>query len=63
MKMGYKCNNCNIDFPDKRGIVEHMIDVHGSPYIEGDWAKVSDSILTEKGKTELKDKVKKARGE
>ena len=34
--MGYKCANCGIDFPDRRKIVEHMIDSHDSPYVEGD---------------------------
>ena len=34
--MGYKCLNCNVDFPSKKEQVEHMIDVHSSPFLEGD---------------------------
>lgn len=43
--MGYKCGNCGIDFPSKREIVEHMLDVHNSPYIEGTLSDVSDKII------------------
>lgn len=34
--MGYVCGQCNIDFPTKKKIVEHMVDVHRSPFLEGD---------------------------
>jgi len=34
--MGYKCSQCGIDFPNKKGIVDHMADVHGSVFLEGD---------------------------
>lgn len=41
--MGYKCANCGIDFPAKRQLVEHMIDVHNSPFVEGDEKMISMS--------------------
>ncbi len=34
--MGYKCSQCNVDFPHKKGIVDHMADVHNSVFLEGD---------------------------
>lgn len=41
--MGYKCGNCGIDFPNKKQIVEHMIDVHNSPFVEGDESMINMS--------------------
>lgn len=34
--MGFKCGNCGIDFPTKKELVEHMIEVHNSPFYDGD---------------------------
>lgn len=48
--MGYKCGNCNIEFSNKREFVEHNIDVHQSPFIEGDFSDVSDKILDQRAK-------------
>ena len=59
--MGYKCGNCNIEFPNKRAMIEHMIIVHNSPFVEGEYAEASDKILDEMKKTELKEKVLLAR--
>jgi hypothetical protein len=42
--MGYKCAQCGVDFGNKKQIVEHMIDVHGSPFIEGDEGMVKYSL-------------------
>jgi len=69
--MGYKCGNCNVEFQNKREFVEHMLDVHNSPFIEGDFSDASDKILDERDKDgntkqsnakALKEKVKYARG-
>ena len=46
--MGYKCGNCNIDFSNKREWIEHNIDVHNSPFVEGDFSEDSDKILKER---------------
>jgi hypothetical protein len=61
LKMGYKCGNCSLDFATRREMIEHMIKVHNSPFVEGDYVAESDAILKEMGKTELMDKVKLAR--
>lgn len=70
--MGYKCGNCNIEFSNKREFVEHNLDAHNSPFIEGDFSDVSDNILDKRAKDNthpkqaqskaLQDKVKDARG-
>lgn len=41
--MGFKCGNCGIDFPTKKELVEHMIDVHNSPFYDGDEKLISMS--------------------
>ncbi len=71
--MGYKCGNCNIDFSCKRDMIEHMIDSHNSPFIEGDFSQESDKILDKRIKDNQNpknaqakaqwDKVKYARGD
>jgi len=71
--MGYKCGNCNIEFSSKREFIEHNLDVHNSPFIEGDFSDASDKILKERADNvnhvknsqakNLQDKVKHARGE
>lgn len=43
--MGYKCGNCNLDFSNKREFIEHNIDVHNSPFVEGDFSDDCDKIL------------------
>jgi len=70
--MGYKCGNCNVDFSTKKEFVEHNIDVHNSPFIEGDFSDVSDAIIDKRAKDnthpknaqakQMADKVKDARG-
>lgn len=49
--MGYKCASCGVDFPNKKLIVEHMINVHNSPFVEGDSTMVELSKSVIKGKT------------
>ena len=71
--MGYKCGNCNIEFANKREFIEHNLDVHNSPFIEGDFSVDSDKILSQRDKnkehaksaqaTIMIAKVKHARGE
>ncbi len=71
--MAYKCGNCNIEFANKREFIEHMIDVHNSPFIEGDFSAESDKILAQREKNNehpksaqaktLLAKVKNARGD
>lgn len=61
--MAYKCGNCGIEFANKAELVEHMIEVHNSPFIEGDYAELSDKMLVKKNRAELIAKVSKARGE
>jgi len=70
--MGYKCGNCNLDFSNKREFIEHNLDVHNSPFIEGDFSDVSDAIIEERVKNNIhqknaqskvqQDKVKLSRG-
>lgn len=49
--MGYKCGNCGIDFPTKKEQVEHMVNVHNSPFLEGEERekKMSKTFLVKKG--------------
>jgi hypothetical protein len=68
-----KCANCNITFSTKRELIEHMLDVHNSPFIEGDIASFSDKILDKRIKDNTHPKksqsesqwakVKQARGD
>jgi len=46
--MGYNCGNCRIEFSNKRELVEHMLDAHNSPFIEGDLSEASDKILLQR---------------
>jgi len=49
--MAYSCANCNIDHQTKKALVNHMIDVHNSPFLEGDekHVKLSKDRAQEKG--------------
>jgi len=70
--MGYKCGNCNVEFSNKREFIEHNLDVHNSPFIEGDFSVECDAIIDKRVKdlqhqknAQAKihqDKVKDARG-
>lgn len=34
--MGFKCGNCNIEFSTRKEWLDHLVDVHNSPIIEGE---------------------------
>jgi transcription elongation factor Elf1 len=34
--MSFKCGNCGQEFLTRKELVHHMIDVHNSPFIEGE---------------------------
>jgi len=61
--MGYKCGNCNIEFSNKREFVEHNLDVHNSPFIEGDFSDVSDAIIDARSKDITHPKKSQAEGQ
>lgn len=48
--MGFKCTNDGTEFPTKQQLVNHMINVHNSPFLEGDEVLVQLSIETVKTK-------------
>lgn len=53
--MGYKCGCCNVDFPTRKGLNEHMVDVHNSVYLEGAQIDIDQTKehAQKKGKADL----------
>lgn len=51
--MGYKCANCNVDFPTRKALVEHNITVHNTVSLDDDNKALYLKVAKEKGKTEL----------
>lgn len=49
--MAYSCGNCGLDHQTKKQLVQHMVDVHNSPFLEGDdgHIKMSKARAQEKG--------------
>jgi transcription elongation factor Elf1 len=45
-----KCGNCGIEFQTRKEQITHMIDVHKSPYLDGDEkdVKLSNSYLAKR---------------
>lgn len=45
MTDGYVCANCNVGFPTRKERTKHMVEVHDSPFVEGEERDIQDSIV------------------
>ena len=60
--MAYNDSSTGKHFSSKKELIEHMLDVHKSPFYEGDYAPVCKKILEErakKGNKEAEEMLKK----